>query len=1169
MKFLVINLLFFIISGCGKSPEGTPANLEHFKVVDIQLAGITDLSQNRLFPEFSKRYKLSATLMDLSTALPVPNEEFILSLGEEGRIVVTSDASGRIFWNEIIHFNILSGKKRIFIDRKISSRSHSKEENIRFTIYPHASILNEEVSEFLLLDPDEKPDEEYITKLRAREIVKKTFPLQLMDSHLNLTYLGPKEAGGSYRFHLETQLAVALKNKNNIDVDLIIKEGLIDLQLYFFEDYNDEAQNNSILAKYIENVKIINSTVSVNFSETLSLSSHSANVYVGIRVIPKLINNQVRDFHGLYNLGKIQSIAGSHHLLFERNYNSRFSDFSLLVRKIKPLFIKHPKNINFNKLDLQYDMIEDGETPTKRSIIYRSSTCASDLFNGQKLAFENFKIKKTTGETISTTSDGDGCIFWNERIEHKYYMAERFFRRTNIITHISSNISKTLVSYINPWTILTIGRDQLEMDEDTLTRIAAREEVHSRLFLEEYSYETIGVTYHIDEFMTLFVRKNILLDLEFQVTRYSSLTDGINAKEDIRDGVYLLKIAFEKSYIDTRKTLVEIDQHKESLTLKNSMTRKPLEYIYIVNKLVRVWNGHIITPVELSIHDLRLMTIRSNFLLQLQTIEQDHLELSKNFNIEELRTDRVIKQIEKNFPGKTPSLDLLADNDSGLPTLTFVGPMILLEKEGGADVRPTDAINICETDDCNFLEKDNQELQKRIYPYDKKYHEHIYHLVGKSVDDLLTEKILLDLKYRNQKVVESLFQNYLETFGLNLVSNTEDELFTIAKDENEIHCPHLYVEPCLKKTKDRVIPAHHFISQLNKNAKDKKIQSIKDFNFSGEEQEYHLGNKLCYMLIDKLNITLHENSETSDIYSNSDRELVTRTLKKVCDENHTFSFHQIIRTDGIRQFHFLGGKTVNFDLGSIKSIEFSDAFESGASPEFNPLGLTSFIPWVGDIISGTTSYTLAAIRKQEYAYNESSEITSTTYLAMQRATFEINFKNPKVCLEAKLKRKYATVLSEELSKYNNSSLTYDIKALNEGWVICDIYDSEEVKNRFFRENYYYFAQHFTEGHMLDDGSLLNHPWLLGLRGDRGYFHFVYLLGVKPTAEKRDLGLVSEFFKWVTSPFQINPENLAPAFTENNLAEVPLDQISRAFENIPPSFPGIYTVLPEKKEFPYD
>lgn len=1161
MNHVLFLMLIFISFGCGRSPgEKDVSDIKTFKLQGISLESQRNTSVSNSFPRFEKAYDFAVDVVDISTNIPISNTKFVIDLADEGRLNVVTDKNGTLRWSEKLAYYLTNEKKQIFLKRKVSSYDKRKNsQEISFYLYPYESHLSDGVSEFSLTPSNGSERLELDDKIEASRMGDSITALELKNAKIEFAYLGIQGEGAKTRVEIEGEIFAEIFKYNNEIYDYILNSG--DFLVYM--ELTDSKKNVFYRREAIE-AKLINKKLNINFVDNIKYNKQFEDVYLNIRVAPLSLGSRFSVFQGRHKLGMFNNLFDKHDLSFAPENNSRFSDFSFPIQHTVLLSDNQEHTLRFDKLTLEYDMIEDGETPTTRTIIYRSKTCVSDYYQDKKLSFEEFSISKTTGEVVIRRADSDGCLYWNESIKFKYYRPENFFKRKNIITHIKSDIKKEMTSYVNPWTILTIGRDEIEMDTATLEKINDRTDVYSRLFLEEYSFETIGVTYHLDEYMTLFVRKNILLDLEFEVTRYSSLTDGINAKEDIRDGVYLLKVAIEKSYIDTRKTFVEIEQTLDSTIVKNSMVRKPIEYIYVVSKLVRVWNGHIITPVELSIHDLRLMTVRSNFLVQIQPIDQDLLTLNKNFDIKDISTDRVVSIIKEKFPNQEPRLELLAEKNSGLPTRTFTGPMILLEMEGGADVRPTDAINVCHTDDCNFLEKDNDDLTKRKFTHDQKYFGSIKHLINKTVDMLQEEKKVLDLKYENQMRVESSLYNYLETFKLKFVADDDRDIYYLPNSKGRYRCESANVKDCFTLNNSRRMKASDFLSLINDNNKLETITSVGDILRLPVESLQPLGINLCFKLVrdKKFKIKKYAYSKTHSIIREN---ALWNKLNTLCEHVESYSFNNLIKTEGVKDFSFLGGKTINFDLGSANSVDYSEEFNTGVeiSAEINPLGL------FGDTVSSIigTGVSLSGASETSYSYGDSSGLTSNTYLAMQRATFDIKFKNPLYCMEIRILPKFLRKLKEVQSVFDH--FVVDISAFEEGYLLCDTNVSQLKYDHVYRERFYYFAQHFTEGHMLDDGSILNHPWLLGLRGERDYTVFVHLLGLKPLTSTRSTGAITKFFQKASGWYLDSEDSLLQSFNQNNLAELPLDQISNAFENVLPSFPGIYNLTGEKKEYPYD
>ncbi|MCB0420742.1 MAG: hypothetical protein KDD61_07085, partial [Bdellovibrionales bacterium] len=388
---------------------------------------------------------------------------------------------------------------------------------------------------------------------------------------------------------------------------------------------------------------------------------------------------------------------------------------------------------------------------------------------------------------------------------------------------------------------------------------------------------------------------------------------------------------------------------------------------------------------------------------------------------------------------------------------------------------------------------------------------------------------------------------------------------------NVLRCERSEVDSCLVETKDRQIAPTDFLAELSRfSGKSEEKLELSHFYSPEKIKQHRLYEKVCDFMTRNLGVISKNSSHTDRRSRNVRLSAMRKALNGYCSDPKSYSFNKIIRNKGIHQFHFLGGKTVNFDLGSENTIYFSEAFEKETNLELNPLGFLGAIKsGVGNIIDGMIAYTFSGRSRQEYAYEERSELTSTTYLSMQRATFEMNFRDPILCVEVRPTVNFAKAIVTKLSD-NRDLIDYNLAPLVEGYVVCDqSMQSSEVFENYYREHYYYFAQHFTEGHMLDDGSILNHPWLLGLRGVRDYSRFVSLLGVKPSTEKRDMGLFAQFFKYVTSPSIVDEDKLQGAFTTNDIAELPLDQISGAFDNVLPSFPGVYSSGVQKKEYPYD
>lgn len=230
-------------------------------------------------------------------------------------------------------------------------------------------------------------------------------------------------------------------------------------------------------------------------------------------------------------------------------------------------------------------------------------------------------------DDIEKDTDGNGCLSWDGRVFHRYYQPEQYFVR-NVEIRKASGFKEHITFYLNPWdTNIYFGRDKRELTDEKIAEIERRKPIPSRFFLGNYSYHTVRFLYNIDPFMELEVKKTVLLELAPQVLRYSGIKDARKMVEHLRDGIYLMKVGIQKSYLDPRDNSQFLLHNKtpqlqaqiESIGSEKLATK---QFITTNMALVRVVDGLIIYPIELTMRDLRLMRVRSNFMVELETVDE-------------------------------------------------------------------------------------------------------------------------------------------------------------------------------------------------------------------------------------------------------------------------------------------------------------------------------------------------------------------------------------------------------------------------------------------------------------------------------------------------------------------------------------------------------------------
>jgi hypothetical protein len=153
----------------------------------------------------------------------------------------------------------------------------------------------------------------------------------------------------------------------------------------------------------------------------------------------------------------------------------------------------------------------------------------------------------------------------------------------------------------------------------------------------------------------------------------------------------------------------------------------------------------------------------------------------------------------------------------------------------------------------------------------------------------------------------------------------------------------------------------------------------------------------------------------------------------------------------------------------------------------------------------------------------------------------------------KLDPRFIEVLKSRTGSFIRSTIAANPQIFEEarGQLICE--GRPNKAPRYVDESYFYFTQHFTEGDMLDQADLYNHPWLLALRGQRDFATFV-----KVVRRQEEL-TIGNFIDGVFHP---SKERIG----------WPLDHMLRAYKQVTPAFPGFYTVLNEAEgmtQFPLE
>ena len=486
-----------------------------------------------------------------------------------------------------------------------------------------------------------------------------------------------------------------------------------------------------------------------SFPIVLKYNSTYGRIKLALKIIPLDLPDTVKPFKAVYDLGTYNSWVKRQSPLFDTELSLALNnvDYDEYLGSGHPVAsnlatVREAELFWFQPILLRFVRIMPGETATDRTLQYSAITCVRHGIYGTSVG-QGLQFDITTydehGKILQGQKKGDlrpttmrrqtnesGCIAWFGFLSHRYYQKEVLIHKKANVRFVGtykkvpgqpsqnweSFINKyktTFEYYMNPWDEkFTFGWDARDMPEGYVQEIAKQERDApvSQIFIPDFKYDTMGFRYAIDKYMNLKVKKTVLLKTYPFALKYNSIVLGRRGTEPLRDGVYLMRLALQKDYLDPAAhgvsiydsglgeypTDEEVKNYQENANLSRptavyreekdsepqiiamgkdssgefisprQLGEGKKEFITIQSKLVRVIGGIIVTPIEFEMRDLRLMRIRNQLFLQLQTIDEHKLRLAfvMSQSFKDVDMDVIYEKYKKIFKNME-LLDIIED----------------------------------------------------------------------------------------------------------------------------------------------------------------------------------------------------------------------------------------------------------------------------------------------------------------------------------------------------------------------------------------------------------------------------------------------------------------------------------------------------------------------------
>ena len=832
------------------------------------------------------------------------------------------------------------------------------------------------------------------------------------------------------------------------------------------------------------------------------------------------------------------------------------------------------EQFEFSPVDVRPEPILDpvnSETTVDRTIKFRVITRVTNpMAQNAPVRDMDFVVETDSGTTTIRTNHLGDLIF-NDMIDHLYYQPERFMIKLVKITH-PSGFSKRLAIVLVPWDNngFQFARDIRGLTKQTIAQMNLVPRPDSQMLLTGYNWGTIGFRYQVDNYLSLKIYKQYMLSLEPRALRYSSFTQGRMANEPLRDGLYLMKVAVQKDY--------------------QPIGGGAQEFITGIRTLVPVRAGRIVVPVEMMFRDFKVLKLRSNLLIELETIDERKLPMEIRqaaFNLQQEAKNTKISEhlarLESEFYNivqnkakvKMAALDSYVDKTSGLAARTFVGAVVPYSNGFSAAVRATDELLevSCPTGntvDCDEL-KSNDEIPPSERSERAKLFGDIKHLYQMSVTRLLERQVFLDAKYVKDMHEKTRMSELLRIGNLEYLAMT---------NEHEFISQALKIDPKMA-TSNKVLPPGSsyaiFADQFTKFEPSDKFRSEHETHYHNlnpnpnpqrpppprptkpqmlEELKANLFDtgiltpeqrvKTCVFIMENLMLRMKPDAEKSMTFRQKEAR---EDLNGPCLLENALQLERKLRVFKLYDFERGGGNLMSLGVGANTSFDRSEGYSF--SYGLNPINLATGIldktaavskgP-VGLVAGGVSKFldasglNVGASISKSGGTSEGASVSSGTNVAVELRRMELTMGGYERCTIARLSPTFVRDVRSKIKMYLRSSVPdseLDVHAAR-GLMICEGFERKEPLK--VAERYYQFSQMLGDEVINDPTALENQPYLLGLRGRSDYVRFVRTVEARPK-----------------SVFDL-PAHIS-------IGELPNDRLMSVFGEAMPTYPGLYSVEP--------
>lgn len=599
-----------------------------FRVAGVENSSVIPILEKGLWKvPYSLRYKFRVKVVSQKDARAVVGHEFYIK-SEKGKLIKeTTKASGWLEWHEDVSFNFFSNNPSyLVLKREVVGRGlHQGSYPVELALNPWAIFRSKHPS-FVHLDKKNRLPANLVSfgseqvrqsKGGFDKSIVSDYPLDMANAKVFISQLTEYQNHVNLEIKLEMNLLAKMKDAYGENILYKLKSGKVRAFVSLMAtNIGKDSKEHAILFHSTRPLFVqftAQDRAIISYKGTLYNQFYRGNLAIAIRLVPEGVS--LAPFEALYSLGSYQKLIGTHSLILEENSSEKqlsssgqpfsYDGFLKTASNLKKLqakkYLTAIKPYRIKKAEVFHQGVVPGETALVRTVGFRTRMCVVHSWTGLPVINEHFivsfesKLLKTSHYT-----NKQGCLSLVATTSHKVYKPQKYFIRNFHIYHdpdhnFDIKNFKTLTKkykrfnqkvslYLNPWDerFGNFGYDTRNSDAEYIRRISDPRRIASKFFLQSFSYNTLGFKYKVDSHLNLEIRKRLQLVLEPYVLRYHSLSFGRDEfHKTLRDGVYLMKVAFQKTYLKPDASGVTIskmtDPKERQKKVQSTINSIPLE----------------------------------------------------------------------------------------------------------------------------------------------------------------------------------------------------------------------------------------------------------------------------------------------------------------------------------------------------------------------------------------------------------------------------------------------------------------------------------------------------------------------------------------------------------------------------------------------------------------